>query len=610
MIAVILGRKDEDPPSRHVSMHASPQASASGQSGEVTMTIESAPWVEGLTISETLRRTAAKYPDRDAYVFPRLDPHERPLNAKTIEERRGCLRVSYRQFDAQVDRVAKALLGLGIQKGDHVAVWATNWPKWILLQFATARIGAVMVLINPAYRTAELSYVLKQSDAVALFLIDAFRGSDYFAMVNQVVPELANSRPGHLRANEFPRLRHVVSMSPTQAAGMWSWNAFSQLGEAVADGDVTARESQLSPRDALNVQYTSGTTGFPKGAMLTHRNLLLNAYYVGVCQRFTPEDRICIPVPFYHCFGCVLGTLCCTVYAAAMIVPAEHFDPEATLNAIESERATTLYGVPTMFIAQLEHPTFSGRNLKSLRTGVMAGSPCPVELMKRVVDQMGIREITIAYGLTETSPVITQTYTDDPLDLRVQTVGRPLPGLEVKLVDPASGRSLGDNEQGELCTRGHGVMLGYYKMPEATAAAIDREGWLHSGDLALRLPNGCYRITGRIKDMICRGGENIYPREIEEFLHTHPAIENVAVFGVPDPKFVEDVAAWVKLRDGQNITPDDLRAFCKKSLAHYKVPRHIRIVREFPQTVTGKLQKFRMREIMIEELGLKQAETA
>jgi fatty-acyl-CoA synthase len=574
------------------------------------MTTENAPWVEGLTIGETLRRTAARYPDRDAFVFPRLDPQERPLAATSVAERRGCLRVSYQQFNAAVDHVAKALLGLGIKKGDHVAIWATNWPKWILLQFATARVGAVMVLINPAYRTSELSYVLDQSDAVALFVLDAFRGSDYFAMVNQVVPELAGSRPGELQAAEFPRLRHVVSLSPTQTAGMWSWTAFSHLGETITNADLKDRESQLSPTDPLNVQYTSGTTGFPKGAMLTHRNLLLNAFYVGVCQKFSESDRICIPVPFYHCFGCVLGTLCSTVYGAAMIVPAEHFDPEATLNAIESERATTLYGVPTMFIAQLEHPTFPGHDLKSLRTGVMAGSPCPVELMKRVVDQMGMREITIAYGLTETSPVITQTKTEDPLDLRVQTVGRPLPGLEVKLVDPASGRILPDNEQGELCTRGHGVMLGYYKMPEATAAAIDREGWLHSGDLALRLPNGCYRITGRIKEMICRGGENIYPREIEEFLHTHPAVENVAVFGVPDPKFVEDVAAWVKLRDGHTVSPEELRAFCKKSLAHYKVPRQIRIVREFPQTVTGKLQKFRMREIMIEELGLKLAETA
>jgi fatty-acyl-CoA synthase len=574
------------------------------------MTTESAPWVDGLTIGQTLRRTAAKHPERDAFVFPRLDRQQRPLPPGKGVDREACLRVSFRQFDAEVNRVAKALLGLGINQGDHVAVWATNWPKWILLQFATARVGAVMVLINPAYRTSELSYVLKQSDAVALFLLDAFRGSDYFAMVNQVIPELAGAQPGELRAAEFPRMRHVVSMAPTQSAGMWSWNVFSQLSEAMADGDLQAREARLSPTDPLNVQYTSGTTGFPKGAMLTHRNLLLNAFYVGACQEFSESDRICIPVPFYHCFGCVLGTLCCTVYGAAMIIPAEHFDPEATLNAIESERATALYGVPTMYIAQLEHPTFAGRDLKSLRTGVMAGSPCPVELMRRVVDQMGMREITIAYGLTETSPVITQTRTEDPLELRVQTVGRPLPGLEVKLVDPAGGRTLPDNEQGELCTRGHGVMLGYYHMPEATAAAIDPEGWLHSGDLALRLPNGCYRITGRIKEMICRGGENIYPREIEEFLYTHPAVENVAVFGVPDPKFVEDVAAWVKLRDGQAISPEDLRAFCKKCLAHYKVPRHVRIVREFPQTVTGKLQKFRMREIMIDELGLKQAETA
>ena len=407
------------------------------------MTTESAPWVEGLTIGETLRRTAARYPDRDAYVFPRLDPHERPFNAKTTVERRGCLRVSYREFDAQVDRVAKALLGLGIKKGDHVAVWATNWPKWILLQFATARVGAVMVLVNPAYRTAELSYVLKQSDAVALFLIDAFRGSDYFAMANQVVPELAGSKPGELNAHEFPRLRHVVSMSPTQAAGMWAWNAFSRLGESVSDSDFKARASQLSPRDALNVQYTSGTTGFPKGAMLTHRNLLLNAYYVGVCQRFTADDRICIPVPFYHCFGCVLGTLCCTVYGAAMIVPAEHFDPEATLNAIESERATTLYGVPTMFIAQLEHPTFAGRDLKSLRTGVMAGSPCPVELMtpRRRSDGHSRDHDRVRPDRNVARHHADRT--DDPLELRVQTVGRPLPGLEVKLVDPASRPDLG-----------------------------------------------------------------------------------------------------------------------------------------------------------------------
>jgi len=575
------------------------------------MAADEAPWVDGLTIGVALERTAERYPDLDACVFSQLDAAEKllPEQLSPAERHQRSFRHSYRQLDADVDRVAKGLLALGIGKGDHVAVWATNWPNWIRLQFATARIGAVMVLINPAYRTSELAYVLKQSDAVALFLIDSFRTSDYFGMLNESIPELKHSKPGRLESGGFPRLRHVVSMKPATAEGMWPWEAFLRGGERIPDRDVALRQSQLKATDPINIQYTSGTTGFPKGAMLTHRNLLMNGYYIGECQRITEADRICIPVPFYHCFGCVVGVLCCLVRGAAMIIPAQHFDPEATLNSIEAERATTIYGVPTMFIAQLEHPSFAGRDLTSLRTGIMAGSPCPVELMKRVVDQMGAREMTIAYGLTETSPVITQTRTDDPLDLRVQTVGPVLPGLEVKLVSP-DGKVLGDNEQGELCTRGHGVMRGYYKMPEATAAAIDSEGWLHSGDLAVRLPNGCYRITGRIKDMICRGGENIYPREIEEFLYTHPAVENVAVFGVPDPKFVENVAAWVKIRDGQDVSAEEIRAYCKKSLAHYKVPRYVRLVQEFPQTVTGKIQKFRMREVMIEELGLKQAETA
>jgi fatty-acyl-CoA synthase len=567
------------------------------------------PWVDGLTIGDALRRTAASHPDRDALVFPRLDAGERPAAGETSGSQR-CFRLSYRELDAAVDRVAEALLALGIRKGDPVAVWATNWPRWVLLQFATARVGAVMVLINPAYRTSELAYVLKQSDAVALFLVDAFRSSDYFAMLGEVVPGLGASRPGELYSREFPRLKHVVSLKSHAPAGAASWDEFLRAGEAIADDVLDRRQRELACGDCINIQYTSGTTGFPKGAMLTHRNLLLNAYYAGECQAIGPADRICIPVPFYHCFGCVLGTLCSAVFGAAMIIPGEYFEPEATLAAIEGERATSIYGVPTMFIAQLEHPTFAGRDLSSLRTGIMAGSPCPIELMRRVVETMGAREITIAYGLTEASPVITQTRTDDPIELRVQTVGRPLPGLEVKLVDPADGHTLGDNEQGELCTRGHGVMLGYYRMPEATAAAIDADRWLHTGDLALRLPNGYYRITGRIKDMICRGGENVYPREIEEFLHAHPAIENVAVFGVPDPKYVEDVAAWIKLRDGSAVTVDEIRAFCKAKLAHYKVPRHIRIVTEFPQTVTGKIQKFRMREMMIEELGLKHSETA
>jgi len=575
------------------------------------MADSSAPWVDGLTIGESLRQTAARHPDHDALVFPGLNGEGEPLPADASpEERRACFRLSYRQLDEAVDQVARALMAIGIEKGSHVACWATNWPRWILLQYATARIGAVMVMINPAYRTSELAYVLKQSDSRALFLVDAFRTSNYFGMLAEAVPELAGSSPGALRAAEFPELRHVVSMKNTQAAGMWPWANFLRKGESVSQEELARRERSLKATDPINIQYTSGTTGFPKGAMLTHRNLLLNAYYVGDCQHITPDDRICVPVPFYHCFGCVLGVLCCGVNGAAIIVPAEYFQPEATLTAIESERATSIYGVPTMFIAQLEHPSFASRNLKSLRTGIMAGSPCPIEVMNRVATDMGASEVTIAYGLTEASPVITQTRTEDPLELRVKTVGRPIPNIEVKLVNPANGATLGDNEQGELCTRGHVVMLGYYKMPEATAAAIDSEGWLHSGDLALRQPNGYYRITGRIKEMICRGGENIYPREIEEFLYTHPAVESVAVVGVPDPKYVEDVAAWIKLKAGASATEEDIRAFCKKSLAHFKVPRYIRFVNEFPQTVTGKIQKFRIRELMIDELGLKQAETA
>jgi fatty-acyl-CoA synthase len=545
------------------------------------------PWVDGLTIGAVLRQTAARIPQRDALVFPQFG-----------------VRMSWRQFDDEVDRVAKALLGMGIAKGEHVALWATNWPQWLLVQFATARIGAVLVTINPAYRSHELAYVLKQSDAAALFLIDSFRSSDYFAMVHEAVPELATTGTGMLKSPEYPRLRQVVSLTDAPAAGMLAWSDFLKQAGPITDDELARREAQLLASDAINIQYTSGTTGFPKGATLTHRNILLNAYYVGDCQALTADDRIAISVPFYHCFGCVLGTLCCAVHGSAMVIPHEYFKPEETLAAIEKERATSVYGVPTMFIAMLDHPSRSARDLSSLRTGVMAGSPCPLEVMQRVVTELGAREITIAYGLTEASPVITQTRTDDPLDLRVKTVGRVLPGFEVKLIDPATGETLGDDQQGELCCRGHGVMLGYYNMPEATAKAIDSEGWLHSGDLASRLPNGYYRITGRIKDMVCRGGENIYPREIEEFLYTHPAIQDVAVVGVPDPKYIEELTAWIRLKPGMEVAEEELRTFCKGQLAHYKVPRYIRFVSEFPQTVTGKIQKFRIRELMILELGL------
>jgi fatty-acyl-CoA synthase len=568
---------------------------------------QDSPWVEGLTIGEMLRQTAARFGNREAVVFPRLTPEETP---RTGSEPGKSFRWTYRELDDRVDNVARALLGLGIKKGDHVAVWATNWPRWVLLQFATARIGAVLVTINPAYRKAELAYVLRQSDARALFLVDEFRRSNFFSILNEAIPQLAEANTEELELADFPRLKRIVAMKGTAPKGLLNWDEFAALAEHVSTSDLKAREDQLKPGDPINIQYTSGTTGFPKGAMLTHRNLLLNSYYTGECQNFSEQDRVCVPVPFYHCFGCVLGVLASAVQGAAMIVPNEYFDPLATLDAIEHERATSLYGVPAMFIAELEHPTFAGRDLTSLRTGIMAGSPCPIEVMKRVASDMGASEITIGYGQTEASPIITQTNTDDPLHLRVQTVGRPIPNIEVKLVDPETGATLGDNVQGELCTRGHVVMLGYYNNPEGTKSAIDDEGWLHTGDLALRQPDGYYRITGRIRDMICRGGENIYPREIEEFLYTHPAVQDVAIVGVPDPKLIEEVAAWIRLKDGAKVTEDEIKQYCKANLAHYKTPKYVRFVTEFPQTVTGKIQKFRIRELMIEELGLKAAETA
>jgi fatty-acyl-CoA synthase len=548
------------------------------------------PWVDGITIGQMLRETARRHADRPALVFRQF----------------GYCR-TYAEFDQEVDQVARALLGLGIRAGEHVALWATNWPQWVLLQFATARIGAVLVTINPAYRSHELAYVIKQSDAVALFAIDRFKASDYFAMLHEAIPELAAAHPGDLAAREYPRLRDVVALTDQAATGLRSWPEFLELADKISLTELAERERSLSASDPINIQYTSGTTGFPKGATLTHRNILLNAYYVGDCQRLTEQDGICISVPFYHCFGCVLGTLCAAVYGAAMVVPHEYFQAEASLAAIERDRPTAVYGVPTMFIAMLDHPTRAARDLTSLRTGVMAGSPCPLEIMQRVVNELGAREVTIAYGLTEASPVITQTRTDDPLELRVKTVGRPLPGFDVRLVDPATGRIVGDNEQGELCAYGHGVMLGYYNMPEQTARTIDADGWLHTGDLATRMPNGYYRITGRIKDMVIRGGENIYPREIEEFLYTHPAVQDVAVVGVPDPKYIEELAAWIRLKPGESASEQDLRAFCQANLAHYKVPKYIRFVSEFPQTVTGKIQKFKIREAMIQELGLGQA---
>ncbi|HUG71464.1 MAG TPA: AMP-binding protein [Pirellulaceae bacterium] len=547
----------------------------------------SSPWVDGLTLGQTLRETARRHPDGDAFVF--CNP---------------AARLTWSEFDNEVDVVARSLLALGFEPGDHFGVWATNVSEWVVLQFATARIGVVLVNINPSYRTSELKYALRQSEVRGLALVDTFKSSNFFEMLDEVCPELASSSPGELRSAEFPKLQWVVSLRGRQPAGTLSWNELRTRTYDVPDGRLNEVAGGLSPSDAINIQYTSGTTGQPKGATLSHRNLLLNAFYAGECQRIDSTDRICVPVPLYHCFGCVLGTLCCAVHGAAMIFPTEAFQAGATLAAIEQQRCTAIYGVPTMFIAQFEHDDYPQRDLSSLRTGIMAGSPCPIELMKRVTQEMGASEITIGYGQTEASPLITQTRTDDPIELRVGTVGRPIPGFEAKIVDAVTGDELGDGQPGELCARGHGVMLGYYNMPDKTAEAIDTEGWLHTGDLALREPNGYYRITGRLRDMIIRGGENIYPREIEERLYEHPAVEDVQVVGIPNRRLGEEVLAWVKFKQGQTSTEDELREFCRRSLAHFKVPNYWKFVDGFPTTVTGKIQKFKIREQAIEELGL------
>ena len=546
----------------------------------------SEPWVDGLTIGQVLEESASLYPAGEALVFPGAG-----------------YRCTYAEYERQVDRAAAGLMALGIRRGDHVAIWATNWPQWPILQLATARIGAVLVTINPAYRPEELAYVLRQADVRALVLIDRFKTSDYFRMITEACPELTGSTPGALRSVRFPELRWVISLPDEHPTGMISWDDMLNRGLAVRPGELEDRARQLSPSDPINLQFTSGTTGFPKGALLSHRNILLNAYYFATGLRATQQDRICVPVPFYHCFGCVIGTLGTLVAGATMLVPGEYFEPAATLDCIERERATIIYGVPTMFIAQLSDESFPGRDLSSLRTGIMAGSPCPIEVMNRVIEEMGVRQIAIGYGLTEASPGVTLTGIDDPIEWRVETVGRPFPGIEIKIAD-GEGRRLVDGDQGELCVRGHNVMLGYYKMPEETAEAIDDEGWLHTGDLSMRDENGNYRITGRIKDMIIRGGENVYPREIEELLHRHPDIADAQVVGVPDQRLGEEVVAFVRPRRGSTATEEEIREFCSRQLAHYKVPRHVIFVEEFPQTVTGKVQKFKMREEAIAALGL------
>jgi fatty-acyl-CoA synthase len=557
------------------------------------MSLDEKPWIDGLTIGEVLAQTAKRYPARDAIVFPKSD-----------------MRMDYMQFHEAVRQTAKGLLAMGIRPGEHIGVWATNLPEWLLLQYGAATAGIVLVTINPAYRPFELSYTITQSDIVALFMTDQFKTSDYYAIFTEICPDITQATSGALSCGDFPKLRHAVAMKAGAPSGFMAWQSMIDVGKNISDAELDAIAKNCKANDVINIQYTSGTTGFPKAAMLSHRNILMNGWYVTGCQNMTEQDRMCIPVPFYHCFGCVMGSLGAVTRGAAMVIPAEYFCPDSTLNAIEKERCTTVYGVPTMFVAMLDHTSFAGRDLQSLRSGIMAGSPCPIEVMRKVIDVMGCKDITIAYGQTETAPVLTQSRVGDPIEMRVETVGKELPGVEVQIVDPESGKVLGANEQGELCAKGHGTMRGYYKNEEATSITIDADGWVHTGDLAVRRADGCYKITGRLKDMVIRGGENIYPREIEEFLFTHPSIAQAAVFGVPDAKYGEEICAWVQLHHDASATEDDVRAFCKKSLAHYKVPRYVKFTSEFPTTVSGKIQKFKMREQMCIELGLAEQETA
>ena len=519
------------------------------------------------------------------------------------------IRWSYSELKRRADALAAGLLALGLEPGDRVGIWSQNNAEWLTTQIATAKAGLVLVNINPAYRLSELDYALNKVGCKALITAAAFKTSNYLGMLRELAPELDRSAPGALQAERLPALRSVIHIGGGEQAGMLPFEAVAERAEAAHHARIEELAGRLQFDDAINIQFTSGTTGAPKGATLTHHNILNNGYFIGEAMRLTEVDRICIPVPLYHCFGMVLGNLACITHGAAMVYPGEGFDPVAVLQAVQGERCTGLYGVPTMFIAELEHPDFASFDLSSLRTGIMAGSSCPIEVMRRTVSEMHMNEVTIAYGMTETSPVSFQTSVDDPLERRVSTVGRVQPHIEVKIVD-AEGRIVPPGEPGELCTRGYSVMLGYWDDPERTDEAVDSAGWMHTGDLATIDAEGYCNIVGRIKDMVIRGGENVYPREIEEFLYGHPAIEEVQVFGVPDDRYGEEICAWIKLRQGQEADEAAIKAHCEGQIAHYKIPRYIRFVESYPMTVTGKMQKFKMREAMIAELDLAERKTA
>jgi fatty-acyl-CoA synthase len=546
----------------------------------------------GQTIGRFFDEACARHAEREALVV-----------------RHQNVRLTYAQLKSKVDALACGLMRLGLEPGERIGIWSQNTMEWALTQFATAKAGLVLVNINPAYRRSELEYALNKVGCRALVLSPAFKTSNYLEMIADLAPELGHCEPGLLRSHRLPSLEMVIRVGEGASPGMLSFDALLQAptrDELVA---LEARSDRLQFDDPINIQFTSGTTGHPKGATLSHHNILNNGYFVGEAIKLVPGDRLCIPVPLYHCFGMVMGNLGCLTHGATMVYPAEAFEPLAVLETVAQEKCTGLYGVPTMFIAALDHPRFADFDLSSLRTGIMAGSPCPIEVMKRVIGKMNMAEVTIAYGMTETSPVSFQSGTDDPIDRRVSTVGRVQPHLEVKIVDN-EGRIVPRGQAGELCTRGYSVMLGYWNDETKTREAIDAGGWMHTGDLAVIDDEGYCNIVGRIKDMVIRGGENIYPREIEEFLYAHPKVLDVQVVGIPDQKFGEELCAWIIVREGEGLSEDEVRAYCQGQIAHYKIPRYIRFVDSFPMTVTGKIQKFQIRQKMKEELGLDEAQTA
>lgn len=536
-----------------------------------------------ITVGELLEEQVNLYPDQEAVIYPELN-----------------MRKTYSEFNEMVDKAAKGLMALGIKKGEHVAIWSDNKPEWLTSQFATGKMGAVLVTVNTNYQAKELEYLLKQSDATTLIMAESYKGTSYIDILKKVCPEFSTAEKGNLHSKKLPRLKNIIIIGETTYSFAYNWDEVLRNADKITDEELNLRQSSLNHDEVINMQYTSGTTGFPKGVMLTHYNIVNNGNQIADCMKLTNIDRLCIPVPFFHCFGCVLGVLAAVSKGAPMVI-LEQFDAEKVLQAVDNEKCTALHGVPTMFIAELNHPSFNTYDLTHLRTGIMAGSTCPMEVMTKVMNEMGAKEITIAYGQTESSPVITQTRADDPIELKVGSVGKPHPNVEVRVVIPGTKQEQETGVPGELLTRGYHVMKGYYNNLSATKEAIDDEGWLHTGDLAVLYDNGYLEITGRMKDMIIRGGENVYPREIEEFLYQHPAILDVQVTGIPDEKYGEEIVAWVILKKGITTTVQDIKSFCKGNISHHKIPKYIQFVNEYPMTASGKIQKFKLKELAVKQ---------